>query len=110
MSRAVVMPSLNEGFGLPILEAMRCGAAVLASDATSLPEVVGNPQLLFDPKRPIALAEKLKCLLTDDGFRQYALDHCALQEKQFSWTRTAARAHEAFAEAVARRRTSRPEC
>jgi glycosyltransferase involved in cell wall biosynthesis len=107
-SRVVVMPSLAEGFGLPVLEAMRCGAPVLASDATSLPEVVGNQQLLFDPTQPIALAEKLKCLLADDGFRQFALDHCALQEKQFSWTRTAARAHEAFAEAVARRQAEGP--
>ena len=105
---AVVAPALSEGFGLPVLEAMRCGAPVLASDATSLPEVVGNRQLLFDPKQPAALAEKLKCLLADDGFRQYALDHCAFQEKQFSWRQTAARAHEAFEEAVARRRVQAP--
>ena len=104
IARAVVVPSFAEGFGLPILEAMRCGAPVLAADATSLPEVVGSREFLFNPTLPSTLAEKLTSLLTDENFRRHALEHCSLQEQRFSWKITAARAHEAFQETVARRR------
>jgi len=102
LTRAVVMPSLTEGFGLPLLEAMRCGAPVLGADRTSLPEVVGNREFLFNPEQPAALAEKLVLLLIDEDFRRNALEHCAMQERRFSWNITATRTYEAFKDAIAR--------
>lgn len=107
LTSALVMPSLTEGFGLPVLEAMRCGAPALASDATSLPEVVGDANLLFSGKESSSLTTKLIQVLTDAGFRSYAVEHGARQEKKFSWKRTATLAADAFAEAVARRTARR---
>ena len=107
IARAVVVPSLAEGFGLTILEAMRCGAPVLAADAGSLPEIIGSREFLFSPTQPSAVAEKLTNLLTDESFRQHALKHCSLQERRYSWKITVGQAHEAFQEAVARRRVQR---
>jgi glycosyltransferase involved in cell wall biosynthesis len=104
LTRAAVMPSLSEGFGLPMLEAMRCGAPVLAANLTSLPEVVGNQEYLFDPHDSNDLAQKLMMVLTDVGMRDRALAHGMKQEKRFSWKASAARTHEAFQDAVARRR------
>jgi glycosyltransferase involved in cell wall biosynthesis len=103
LSSALVMPSFSEGFGLPVLEAMRCGAAVLASKATSLPEVLGADELLFDPHNPVELSQKLYRLLTDPNFRAFAIAHGEKQEKLFSWDRSANTAYGAFQETVARR-------
>ena len=66
-----VFPSINEGFGLPPLEAMACGAAVLASNASSLPEVIGHQDALFDPNDGIGLAKKMERALTDSKFRDF---------------------------------------
>ena len=98
------MPSLTEGFGLPLLEAMRCGAPVLGSERTSIPEVVGNPDLLFDPTDVNDLASKLALILTHDGFRERAIAHGALQEKKFSWQWSSEIALAAFEDAVRRKR------
>jgi hypothetical protein len=61
-----VFPSLHEGFGLPVLEAMACGALVIGADSTSIPEVIGSPEALFDPRQPAAIAAKIGQVL-DDG-------------------------------------------
>jgi len=86
---AFVFPSLYEGFGLPVLEAMACGTPVIASRTSSLPEVVGNAGLLVDPHDVDALAESLRRVLED---RKLA-EGLALQGVQraagFSWKRTA---------------------
>lgn len=103
LSSALVMPSFSEGFGLPVLEGMRCGAAVLASKATSLPEVLGAHDLLFDPKDSVELSGKLHRILTEPGFRAFAIAHGEQQEKLFSWNRSATLAYSAFQETVARR-------
>ena len=63
-----VFPSLYEGYGLPVAEALACGAPVLAADASSLPEIVG-PEALFDATRPEAMAAAIERGLTDDAFR-----------------------------------------
>ena len=64
-----VFPSLYEGYGLPVAEALACGAPVLAADASSLPEIVGS-EALFDATRPEAMAAAIERGLTDDAFRQ----------------------------------------
>jgi glycosyltransferase involved in cell wall biosynthesis len=89
-ARVLVMPSLYEGFGFPVLEAMACGTPVVASNASSLPEVAGDAALLVDPHDTEALAEALASLLTDAEVRE-KLRRLGLQRAQrFTW-RAAAR-------------------
>ncbi|MFN3630414.1 MAG: glycosyltransferase, partial [Casimicrobiaceae bacterium] len=98
-----VFPSWHEGFGLPALEAMRCGKAVLASNCSSLPEVVGREDALFDPFDVADITRKLERLLTDADWRRALEAHAAEQQKQFSWARTARRAWAALEAAQAAR-------
>ena len=91
-----VFPSLNEGFGLPVLEAMSCGTPVIASNVSSLPEVVGNAEALFDPTDVAAMAKLMERGLTDIDYRQRLLASGLQQAKQFSWERTAALALESL--------------
>jgi len=84
-----VFPSTNEGFGLPPLEAMACGAAVLASNTSSLPEVVGNQDALFDPYDDVGLAKKIERVLTDRKFRDHLKEHGIQQADKFSWDKSA---------------------
>jgi glycosyltransferase involved in cell wall biosynthesis len=88
-----VTPSLHEGFGLPALEAMSCGAAVVGSNTASLPEVIGYQDALFDPRSPSSIANKLQQVLIDAQMRQQLREHAAKQAAQFSW---AACAHKAL--------------
>ena len=91
-----VLPSLAEGFGLPALEAMACGTATIGSNVTSLPEVIGWSEALFDPTNPAKIAEKIYQALTDDGFLQELRQRGLSQAKTFSWARCANRAFDAF--------------
>src|SRR5262249_12413497 len=65
LSEAFVFPSLYEGFGLPVLEAMARGVPVACSNASSLPEVAGDAARMFDPRDPSAIASTIECLLTN---------------------------------------------
>ena len=98
--RAFVFPSWHEGFGLPALEAMAAGAAVIAADASSLPEVADLPEALFDPHDVAAIAAHLERVLTDDAFRQRLQAHGPQQAAKFSWQRTAKDILDFFAKAV----------
>ena len=89
-ARAFVYPSLFEGFGMPVLEAMSCGCPVVCSNATSLPEVAGAAALLFDPLRPEELAERLTAVLSDEALRAGLVERGRRNCARFSWTRTAA--------------------
>lgn len=95
-----VFPSLHEGFGLPALEAMSCGAPVIASNTTSIPEVVGNQDALFDPVSASSIAEKMVQALTSEDFLRSLSDYGLKQAKKFSWQESARRALSAF-EAIA---------
>lgn len=86
---AFVFPSLFEGFGLPPLEAMVCGAPVVCSDAASLPEVVGDAALLIDPLSPDDLAAALRRLLDDADLRARLRAAGLARAALFSWERTA---------------------
>lgn len=86
---ALVMPSLWEGFGLPALEAMSCGTPVLASDRGSLPEVVGNAGLFFDPTDPHALAAQAIRLLSDPGLATTLRRNALARAGQFGWDKAA---------------------
>ena len=97
---ALVMPSFDEGFGLPSLEAMACGTPVVASRAGALPEVVGEAGLLFDPGSPEELKRQLKQLLSDEKLRARLGRKGLLRAKEFSWKQSARSALAVFEEAV----------
>jgi glycosyltransferase involved in cell wall biosynthesis len=80
-----VFPSVQEGFGLPPLEAMASGAAVIASNASSLPEVVGYEDALFDPYNELDLARKMERALTESKFRASLIENETRQAAKFSW-------------------------
>jgi len=82
-----VYPSLYEGFGLPVLEAMNCGTAVICSNASSLPEVGGEAVEYFNPKDEKELAEKMKKVLNDNNLRNELSAKGKKQAKKFSWSK-----------------------
>jgi glycosyltransferase involved in cell wall biosynthesis len=85
-----VFPSLFEGFGIPVLEAMACGTPVCASDIASIPEIVGEAGLLFDPQEPRAIADTLHRLLTEPSLRAQLVERGLDQVKRFTWDDAAA--------------------
>jgi len=84
-----VFPSWHEGFGLPALEAMLCERVVIGSNLSSLPEVIGMEDALFDPKDDLSISSKIEEALTSSEFRQKFLNHSKEQTKKFSWDESA---------------------
>lgn len=84
-----VFPSWHEGFGLPALEAIKCGAPVVGSCTSSLPEVIGCGEALFDPFNVKEMSEKIKLALSDVVFRKKLKDIQSENAEQFSWDNTA---------------------
>ena len=82
-------PSLYEGFGLPVLEAMACGTPVMTSNVSSLPEVAGDAALLVDPTDQEAITGALRRLIGDETLRQTLIARGYEQAARFSWTRAA---------------------
>ncbi len=93
---AFVYPSLYEGFGLPVLEAMACGCPVICSNAASLPEVAGDAALLIDPKSAESLAHSLDEICSDSELRDSLRTRGFARAAQFSWRETARRTLEVF--------------
>ncbi|RME46231.1 MAG: glycosyltransferase family 1 protein [Chloroflexi bacterium] len=91
-----VFPSLYEGFGLPVVEAMACGTPVACSNVSSLPEVAGDAALLFDPHTPEAIATAIQQVLRDTDLRAVLRQRGLEQAGQFSWERTARLTLEAY--------------
>lgn len=83
-----VFPSLLEGFGLPVLEAMACGVPVISSNFTSLPEVYGDSALSFNPTKKEELVECLEKIYNDKNFREDLIQKGLSRVKEFSWEKT----------------------
>jgi len=92
LSELFVFPSIHEGFGLPALEALSCGAAVIGSNTTSIPEVIALPEALFDPFDEKSISDKMREALTDDAFRERLRQHAIPQAANFSWQKSAEKA------------------
>jgi len=88
-ARVYVCPSLYEGFGFTVLEAMACGTPVVCSSATSLPEVAGKAALYFDPHKPEKMATQLLRALSDDAVRASLIANGRTNLLRFNWEETA---------------------
>jgi glycosyltransferase involved in cell wall biosynthesis len=83
---ALFFPSLFEGFGIPLLEAMWCSCPIICSNKTSLPEIAGDAALLVDPHSPECMAEAIKRLMTDEELRCVLVERGQQRVKKFSWS------------------------
>lgn len=98
----VLMPSLYEGFGFPVLEAMACGAPVVCSNVSSLPEVAGDAALLAEPNDDDALVAAVSRILTEPGLRLALVERGLRQAARFQWSYCAAQTAELYAATVLR--------
>jgi glycosyltransferase involved in cell wall biosynthesis len=89
MATCVVAASSYEGFGLPVLEAMRCGVPVITSHTSSLPEVLHEAGILVNPERPLEIARALEALLSDTVLQKKFREKGLIRSAQFSWEKTA---------------------
>ncbi len=103
-ARALVLPSFNEGFGLPALEAMAAGVPVVAAKRGALPEVVGDAGLLVDPDDPAAIADALERLLDDDELAARGAARGRERAQAFTWEASARALCEAYRQAIVARR------
>ncbi|QQD26611.1 glycosyltransferase family 4 protein [Pseudomonas simiae] len=103
-----VFPSTHEGFGLPVLEAMACGAPVVGSNCSSIPEVIGLADALFDPLSVASISDKISQVLEDESFRQRLIEHAETQSRTFSWGESALKAIKAMERMVTAERPAAP--
>jgi glycosyltransferase involved in cell wall biosynthesis len=103
-ARVVVLPSLDEGFGLPALEAMSAGIPVVVSSRGALPEVVQDAGALVDPDDPDAFADALERAVSDDTWALRAAHAGLARARDFRWTASAETLRRSYAEAIERRR------
>jgi glycosyltransferase involved in cell wall biosynthesis len=93
-AEALIFPSLYEGFGLPILEAMACGTPVVTANITAMPEVAGNAALLVDPTSVEQIASAMARIASDSSLRQELRENGSARAAQFPWERTISGVHE----------------
>lgn len=99
-AQCFVLPSFEEGFGIPLLEAFACSCPVVSSNAGSLPEVGGNGCLYFDPRDPADMERKISSLLKDDKLRGQLKTNGLKRCKEFSWKKLAEETLEVYRECV----------
>ncbi len=99
-AKALVFPSLYEGFGLPVLEAMACGTPVVTSNTTAMPEVAGDAALLVDPTSVEQIAKAMKQVVSDQSLRGQLRERGLRRGAQFSWAGTVSRVREVLAKSV----------
>jgi len=100
----LAMPSIYEGFGLPLLEAMVHGTPVLTSQSSSMPEVTGNAGLLIDPTDVSSIRHGLTKMIVDNDFRNQLADNTNLNASRFSWNDAANQIYDIFKSAIANRK------
>jgi glycosyltransferase involved in cell wall biosynthesis len=103
-ARLLVLPSFNEGFGLPVAEAMSLGIPVVASNRGSLPEVSGGAALLVDPDDTAAISRAMERVLADDVLARRLAEDGLRQAKRFTWPRAAELTRAAYERAIITRR------
>ncbi|GAI60191.1 unnamed protein product, partial [marine sediment metagenome] len=91
-----VLPTLYEGFGFPVLEAMACACPVITSNTSSLPEVVGGAGIMVDPHNTNRLAQAMRQVLTDSELRDNMIRKGLAQAKRFSWEKAAEQTLEVY--------------
>jgi glycosyltransferase involved in cell wall biosynthesis len=99
----LVLPSLDEGFGMPALEAMTVGVPVVAANRGALPELVGDTGVLVEPQDDVAMSDAIERLLIDDSFAERCAVAGVARAAQFSWVASATRLVQAYAAAIERR-------
>jgi glycosyltransferase involved in cell wall biosynthesis len=99
-ARVFVFPSLNEGFGIPILEAMARGVPVATSGVSSMPEVAGDAALLFDPRDELAIAAAIQRLMDDETLRADLIARGGARQASFTWAAAADGTLESYARAA----------
>jgi glycosyltransferase involved in cell wall biosynthesis len=104
LAAVFAFPSLREGFGLPLLEAMARGVPVVAAASSALPEVAGDAALYFDPHSPEELATAILRLLRDSELHEQLVARGKERQKLFTWRRTAVETLESFERAIAARK------
>ncbi|MFN3404749.1 MAG: glycosyltransferase family 4 protein [Cytophagaceae bacterium] len=89
LSSFFIYPSFREGFGLPILESMACGTAVITSNVSSMPEIAGKAALLVDPFSPEDMAQAMRKYLSDEALKQYMIKAGNERFKEYTWENSA---------------------
>jgi len=102
-ARLLVQPSFEEGFGMPVLEAMSLGVPVVAANRGSLPEVLGDAGPLVDPEQPAAIAHAIARMLSDAVYASACAARGLERARDFRWERTAHRVFETYQQAIERR-------
>ena len=99
-ARVAFFPSLAEGFGMPVAEAIACGTPAICSNTTAMPEIIGWPPALFDPTDPDDMARVLAAALDDDTYRADLINACNAARPNLTWTAVARRTLDALEQHV----------
>lgn len=106
LSELYVFPSWHEGFGLPVLEAMSCGIPVIGANTSSIPEVIGLEEALFDPLSTASITHKIQQVLTNSRLKEKLKGHGLKQSKKFSWKQCAEQTVKAWESLYAKKQVS----